>query len=179
MDILVKCECGKEFIGKSYRIRNGRDKFCSQECKYKYRLRPSRLIYIKHKENPTSFKEGIAPWNKGTIGFCKQNKTSFKEGEHNSIKTEFRTETSVNEKNYNWKGDDVKYGALHTYIQRKLGKADHCEFCRITTSTLYVWHNVDGQYRRNINDWISLCHKCHMKLHHKVKMEYRIKYKEK
>jgi len=30
--------------------------------------RPKGLVYKKHKENPTSFKKGLTPWNKGLVG---------------------------------------------------------------------------------------------------------------
>lgn len=33
------------------------------------RNRRSGLKYIKHKDNPTSFKKGVAPWNKGLKGY--------------------------------------------------------------------------------------------------------------
>lgn len=33
------------------------------------RIRRSGLKYIKHKENPTSFKKGFTPWNKGMEGY--------------------------------------------------------------------------------------------------------------
>lgn len=32
--------------------------------------RPTGLKYKKHKDNPTSFKKGLSPWNKGTKGVC-------------------------------------------------------------------------------------------------------------
>jgi hypothetical protein len=47
------------------RAKQGRGRYCSKECKYKYRVRPSGLKYNVVKENPTSFKPGETPWNKG------------------------------------------------------------------------------------------------------------------
>jgi len=40
----------------------------------KHKNRPSGLKYKKHKENPTSFKKGSVPWNKGVPSkFMKDN----------------------------------------------------------------------------------------------------------
>lgn len=49
-------DCGKEKSMKGI--------YC-KSCGYIHRKRPSGLTYIKHKENPTSFKKGSVPWNKG------------------------------------------------------------------------------------------------------------------
>ena len=63
--ISVICKCGKEFFTQEYRIKNNRGKFCSINCKRKYAIRPKGLKYNLVKENPTSFKKGFVPWNKG------------------------------------------------------------------------------------------------------------------
>jgi len=56
---MIKCkDCG------SPKSRKGL--YC-KKCGYKHRIRPKGLIYEKHKENPTSFKKGASPWNKGKI----------------------------------------------------------------------------------------------------------------
>jgi len=59
------CKCGKEFKAQPHRIKEGKDKYCSKGCGYKYRTRPKGLNYKKHKENPTSFKKGNISWNEG------------------------------------------------------------------------------------------------------------------
>jgi len=48
-----------------------------KKCGYSHRSRPSGLIYMKHKENPTSFKKGQKPWNKGTIKLTFDGKTYY------------------------------------------------------------------------------------------------------
>jgi len=27
------------------------------------------------------------------------------------------------------------------------------------------WHNISGEYKRDVSDWIRLCAKCHKKEH--------------
>lgn len=174
MRIIKVCKCGKEFETTDYRIKSGRGKFCSKECKYKYTVRKSGLKYTKHKDNPTSFKRGLIPWNKGTEGVCKPNGTSFKKVEHKSIKTEFTSETTSNANNNKWRGDDVGYYGLHQWIARRLGKANHCCFCDGIKAKKYYWHNISLEYKRDIDDWQSICPSCHKKLHNRLKRESEI-----
>jgi len=64
------------------------------------------------------------------------------------------------EKNYNWKGDKVGYSALHKWVYKKLGKAILCSWC--FSSKNVEWANISENYKRDINDWIQLCRRCHM-----------------
>lgn len=69
-----------------------------------------------------------------------------------------------NELANHWKGDDVGYSGLHTWVQRTLGKPDTCEHCK--TSGLkgreIHWANKSGNYKRDKEDWLRLCASCHL-----------------
>jgi len=131
-------------------------------CGYKHRPRPRGLVYILKSVNPTWFKKGQIPWNSGLAGkgICKPNSGSLKKGQRISPRTEFKKGENLGDANYKWKGDEVGYFALHTWISRKLGKAKKCATCG-TSSGRIEWANKSNEYRRNINDWISLCKKHH------------------
>lgn len=49
-------ECGK--------TKSKKGKYC-KSCGYRHRTRPTGLKYKTKKLNPTSFKKGCVPWNKG------------------------------------------------------------------------------------------------------------------
>jgi len=89
-------------------------------------------------------------WNKGVKG--------YKEGE----------------KHYAWKGKNVGYGPLHSWVKRKLGRPSFCIQCGIrgkhyTRTTKEKvgkvwsihWANKSGEYKRDLTDWIPLCVSCH------------------
>ena len=57
-----------------------------------------------------------------------------------------------------WKGDDVGYGNLHVWVRRH--KEKHLCPCG---KMPYDVANISGEYKRDINDYIWLCRKCHMK----------------
>lgn len=62
----------------------------------------------------------------------------------------------------NWKGDNVKYASLHTWIIRWKGKHQQCSVCGATPNEKrLVWGNKDHKYRRKIEDYIDFCDKCH------------------
>ena len=60
-----------------------------------------------------------------------------------------------------WKGGVSLYYSLHNWVKRRLGKANKCEFCKNKSLKRYEWANKSHQYKKDLNDWISLCPKCH------------------
>ena len=68
------------------------------------------------------------------------------------------------ENHFNWKGDNVGYGALHDWIKKQKGIATHCELISCEgISTNYQWANISGLYLRELTDWMQLCISCHVK----------------
>ena len=124
-----------------------------------------------HLSPDSEFKKGMIPWNKGLKGVIKPNSGSFTKGEHRSIDTEFDSKRTKNENNHNWKGDKVGYFGLHTWIQRNMGKAKICTnrenqflpFECSKKSNYYDWANRSRKYKRDKDDWLELCHSCHLK----------------
>lgn len=70
---------------------------------------------------------------------------------------------NLGEKHGMWRGNKVKYRALHTWIQNRLGKPDQCKNCRKAglSARQIHWANISGQYKRDELDWIRLCMSCH------------------
>ena len=72
------------------------------------------------------------------------------------------------DKSPSWKGDDIGYQGLHTWVKKVLGKPTECEHCgkkNLVNSkehNLIHWANKSGKYKRDKNDWIRLCAKCHI-----------------
>jgi len=84
-------------------------------------------------------------------------------------------QTGIN--SYLWKGDDVGYFALHSWVVRHKGKPQICEHCGATSKEKWLhWANIDHKYKRNLNDYISLCASCHSKYDRKYNSYKRKKY---
>lgn len=66
----------------------------------------------------------------------------------------------INSLNSMWKGDDVGYEGLHTWVKRKLKQPDKCQKCGKNKKLDLA--NISQQYKRNLDDWEWLCRKCHM-----------------
>lgn len=58
-----------------------------------------------------------------------------------------------------WKGDDVGYKALHDWVYREKGSPKKCQWCGSTENM--EWANKSRDYKRDANDWLELCKKCH------------------
>jgi hypothetical protein len=68
----------------------------------------------------------------------------------------------VGENHWNWKGEKTCYTAVHKWVERHKGRPQLCEICGTTSSSeRYDWANKDHKYRRELNDYIRLCRKCH------------------
>lgn len=60
-----------------------------------------------------------------------------------------------------WKGNKVKYNALHAWIKRHKPKPKFCEDCG--SKEPFDLANISGEYKRDINDFKWVCRGCHMK----------------
>jgi hypothetical protein len=75
------------------------------------------------------------------------------------------SEKTTGASHYSWKGEEVGYRGLHQWVRRKKGKPIKCIHCgkQSDKPKLIQWANIDGKYRRHIDDFISLCASCHKK----------------
>ena len=98
-----------------------------------------------HFSPKTEFKKGITPWNKGLEGY------------------------KLGKEHYHWKGGNGTYARLHYWVNQQKGKPVICEFCGKTKGKL-EWANKSQQYKKNLDDWISLCKKCHIEYDNTIKV---------
>ena len=70
--------------------------------------------------------------------------------------------------NSNWKGDGVRYEAIHAWVKRRLQKPSGCSNCLKENKRLdlcYKNHDYGpnkGKYSRDLSLWLWLCRSCHM-----------------
>ena len=58
-----------------------------------------------------------------------------------------------------WKGENVGYVALHSWIRKIKPKSNLCEIC-LNDKKLEL-SNISGEYKRDIEDWWWVCRNCH------------------
>ncbi len=127
--------------GKNHHNWKEKLKKTCPKCKKIFFLNPSgeRIIHC----SLSCAKIGKDPWNKGVkTGLVPSN--VFKKGH----------------KPWNWKGDDVGYASLHSWVRRHKGKPNDCKKCGKDKSR-YEWANISREYKRDLDDWVSLCTSCH------------------
>jgi hypothetical protein len=78
------------------------------------------------------------------------------------------------EKSNAWKGNSTCYPAKHCWIKKHKIKPKCCPKCGSIKNL--EWANIDHKYKRNLNDYICLCAKCHYK--HDIKNKLRPIYKQ-
>jgi len=64
------------------------------------------------------------------------------------------------ENNHNWRGDDVGYFALHAWLKRNFEKPKQCLLCGADKHRI-EWANISGKYKRDRDDYITICRSCH------------------
>lgn len=157
-----RCRCGQTYNVDNWQLKSGRGKYCSRECMYKYRTRPSGLRYSIKVINKSWLQKGNTPWNKGLagLGICKATSGSIQKGEHRSAMTEFKRGTPEYE-HVSWRGNDVGYHGLHIWVRKHKGKAIICQNCGKSHDRIH-WANISNEYKRDLDDWMQLCPSCHM-----------------
>lgn len=150
-DLKKNCEvCGKEYLCRSlWKYQTSR--YCSRECMSKHY---------------SIIKKGISPFFMTDEVRKKISKTktgvSIWGGKREGM------EWMDGDKNHNWKGDDVSYRDIHKWVERKKEKAKSCVMCQSNDKKMYHWANIDHKYKRNVDDYISLCPDCHYKYDNKT-----------
>ena len=66
----------------------------------------------------------------------------------------------MNDKNPAYKGEDAGYRAIHIWVEQRKGKASYCSNDITHKATRYHWANISGEYKRDLDDWHSLCPSC-------------------
>jgi len=109
-------------------------------------------------------------WGSKTKGMPHKPHVGFQKGHKINVgisrKMSEEGKQKISEENSHlWKGDNVKYRALHCWVERQLGKPGVCEDCGKISSKQHTmhWANINGLYKRIISDWRRLCVKCHKK----------------
>ena len=173
--MLKTCQqCRKEFTTKKLDTKR-----CSRECFYSYmtgrtvseetRRKISeanlgksrnlgRELSEEHRKNISEAKKKIGvPW---CIGVARTEETKQKISEASKGRPNFKLR---GEKNYCWKGEEVGYRSLHMWVERYLGKPDTCTHCKRSNLSghLIHWASKSRQYKRDLEDWLRLCAKCH------------------
>ena len=158
MSQTINCqECKADFKVSPCRIER---KFCSKKCYVLSSI--GRKFSEEHKLNISRShkKKGVGKWMKGRK-MLDETKQKIRDW---SIANETykRLTPMPNELNPNWKGDKVKYIALHAWVNRKLGKPQRCEACGLDEQgRVYDRASISREYKRDLNDWTSLCRPCH------------------
>ena len=62
-----------------------------------------------------------------------------------------------------WKGDEAGMSAMHKWLDVAYGKPRFCESCGSQDKRRYDWANINGEYKRDKEDYLRLCTSCHRK----------------
>jgi len=158
------------------------------------------MTFVKGYKQTNEHKRKIGISNKGRLlGKHNSPTTEFKKGQHASLITEFKkgvpnankggyklsletrkriSEGHKGEKSYQWKGNNVGYENLHKWVNKTKGKPTKCVKCHTKKAKRYVWANISGKYKRNINDWHELCNSCNLKDGVPVNKRFHRKYQK-
>lgn len=133
----------------------------------------------KGNSNPslkTRFKKGHTPWNKSFvkkeclhckkifgISPCRENTAKYCSYRCGGLNSSW---TKSGKEHPSWKGDDIKYAAIHNWLRSTFGKANKCESltCNGRNSRKYTWSLLKGkEYQRKRENFWMLCYSCHTK----------------
>jgi hypothetical protein len=64
-------------------------------------------------------------------------------------------------KNGMWRGDNIKYIALHVWVNLNIKRVKVCQTCGSMKNIDLA--NIKGIYNRDFKNWKYLCRSCHMK----------------
>ena len=108
----------------------------------------------------------IALQTEARRGWVKGQPRRFLPGHHARLLAErYRKEyigKFVGEKSARWKGSEISYEALHTWVRYSKEKTGKCSTCSHRGVT--QWANISGVYLRDLDDFAEMCQSCHKEL---------------
>lgn len=172
------CQCGKAIEARYYKARPKtayNPKYCSINCAYSLRVRPSGLEYKIVTENKSWFKKGVSNFGRKHSSITKNKLSELLKGKHLSPKTEFTSDRTRGDKNINWKGGitplnmQIRQSAEYKDWRTKVFNRDNytCQECGGSGLTLHADHIKPFAYfpelRLVIDNGRTLCVSCHRK----------------
>jgi len=119
-----------------------------------------RKLSEEHKNHISKVNQGKTISEETKIKIGLKHKGKHLTEEHIKKLSEAHIGINQGEESGMWKGDKVKYSALHEWIRNHKPKSQFCENCN-SIKPLQI-ANISGLYKRDINDYQWLCAKCHI-----------------
>ena len=138
-------------------------------CFYKHPLTKDGLM-AKCKECSKDYARNGNRTEKRMCRVCKKqffiNKTEVKRGggivcSRECYYKHMKATRPKEEDSWAWRGDKVGKSALHNWVEKHRGKPRKCEHCKTTKAKCFDWANISQEYKRDLDDWVRLCRKCH------------------
>lgn len=151
------CElCNKNFSYPSWQKNR---KYCSRACHMKAN-NPMRNEQSKLK-NAGIFKRGHKFISGGEKGWFKlDNKINTGRVRKDMLNNSF-AKGFCEERSSKWKGDNVGYFGAHSWLNKKFGKANFCQYNKSHIARRYEWANINHFFSRHLKDYVQLCPSCH------------------
>ena len=147
-----------------------------------YTHRPMSEEHKRKISESTKGKKRSLRFRKKMSLLMKNNKNGLGSKHPHTIETKNKISNSnkgktAGEKNYNWRGENVKYRGLHMWVVKENGRPKFC--CNCGAKGEYTgkkrgqwsicWANKDHEYKRKLEDFLPLCRKCHKDYDKKLK----------
>lgn len=158
--------------GIKFRAKHNKVKLCSVACKNQYITGKPLILTDEQHQNRSNGKSGQnnPMWGKDSYWknreITKDHRDKMIEGIKKSFtpaRLSIMREMVLGDKNPYWKGDDVGYAGLHTWLNITYGKADRCENkkCLKISQTFHLAKLRGKNYERKRENFIMLCVSCH------------------
>lgn len=148
----------------------------TEEAKRKIKLNHARPMLGKHHSEEAKQKNRLAHLGKKASKETRHKMSESRRGEKNPFYG--KGDCFAGDKSSNWKGDDVGYGALHTWIRKQKPGQTHCQRCG-KVKPLHLANIQNHKYTRNPDDYEYMCVKCHadydLKMRNLVEMTNNIR----
>lgn len=156
----INCfQCKKVFYKRPNVIKE--KNFCSSKCYSVYRLSLPRNVVelLCHFCHKSFYKRPANIRGKNT--YCSMKCVyAYHKGKKIPKEIVAKRKLKTDKDHHAWKGKDVGYAALHTWIKRRFKKPDKCQDCKEKEPLDLA--NISQKYKRDLSDWEWLCRKCHM-----------------